>query len=222
MKTALDHVDLVAKNTHTFWFKKPRNFTYIAGQFIELTLPHKDTDERGYHRWFTLSSSPSEPLLSITTKFSSRGSSFKTMLLNLRPNDSVDISSPMGDFVIPKDASIPLVFIVAGIGSTPVRSIAKFLQDTGEQRNITLIYSAKSADDIVFEDIFKQFEKKYIPIIGQRLSARNILDISSEHNNYFYISGPEPTVERLQNELQQQGVKNNRIFTDFFQGYVEV
>ncbi len=63
MRVTLDHTEDVALNIKTFWWKPERPVRYTAGQFIELMLPHENSDKRGSKRWFTLSSSPSEDLL---------------------------------------------------------------------------------------------------------------------------------------------------------------
>ena len=69
MQIILDHTEDIAENIKTFWFVPKKPMDYIAGQFIEMTLPHDHPDERGQKHWFTLSSSPTEPLISITNKF---------------------------------------------------------------------------------------------------------------------------------------------------------
>jgi ferredoxin-NADP reductase len=41
MNITLDHVEDIAANIKTFWFKPDQKVRYLAGQFIEMTLPHK-------------------------------------------------------------------------------------------------------------------------------------------------------------------------------------
>src|SRR3989344_7668 len=132
-------------NVTTFWFKPERPLAYTAGQFIEMYLPHDNPDERGIKHWFTLSSSPTEELVSITTKLAgAKSSSFKKTLFALRPGVEIKIVEPMGDFVLPKDIGIPLIFVAGGMGITPFRSIIKWLSDRNEKRDITLLYAASA------------------------------------------------------------------------------
>lgn len=98
MKVTLEFVEELSQEIKTFWFKKPSSFSYIAGQFVELYLPHK-ADERGPKRWFTLSSDPSNELISITTKTVNKPSSFKSALSKLQAGDEIEMSDTMGDFV---------------------------------------------------------------------------------------------------------------------------
>ena len=224
MKVSLDHVSKTAKNIYTFWFKAESMPRYTAGQFIELRISHDNKDKRGDKRFFTLSSSPTEPLLSITTKFTAEnGSSFKTALRALSPGSELNMASPMGDFVLPKDPGIPLVFVAGGIGSTPIRSMCKYMQDSGESRNIHIIYNASTAEDVAFRDVFETFDKHFVTVLNQRLQAEKILEIAGQNDDqYIYLSGPEPMVEALHKDLKNSGVNKKHINTDFFPGYVQV
>lgn len=212
----------ITKDIVSFSFTPPKKPAHIAGQFIELYLPHPNKDNRGDKRWFTLSSSPTEEQLSITTRLAAEnGSSFKEALQNLTPGQEVSMSSPMGDFVLPKDPSIPLIFVAGGIGCTPFHSITKYLIDSGEKRDIIMIYNAKSLDDIAFKDDFAFYNKKFYTVTGKRISASDILTIvgPTSQTRYFYLSGPEPMVEDLLDDLKKAGVNKKHIHTDFFPGY---
>ncbi len=233
MKATLDHTNNEAKNIITFRFKTEESLRYTAGQFIEATIPHENPDERGEKHWFTLSSSPTEELISITTKFSDPSSTFKAALKSLQPGDSITISEPMGDFVLPKDPTIPLLFVAGGIGVTPMRSMVKWLLDTGEKRNIRLIYAMQSLDFAAFLSMFEAYgiEPELIlssPPEGWKgrtghLTAKNILEISGDlDESLVYLSGPEPMIETLSNDLKLLGVASSSIITDFFPGYTSI
>ena len=209
-----------AKQIYTFYFKPEKRPHYTAGQFVEFTLPHDNPDDRGVRRWFTLSSSPTEELLSITTKLIPEASSFKKALAELKPGEPVDMSSPMGDFVLPKDSSIPLIFVAGGIGVTPYHSMIAYLRDSDSPRDLTLLYSAADAESLAFEGLFETLGEHYITSIGARLSAELVLTHTEQRpGSYIYLAGPEPMVETLEKELISSGIQKYRIRTDFFPGY---
>jgi len=105
-----------ATNITTFWFKPEQPIDYIAGQYVEMWLPHDQPDSLGSRRWFTLSSSPTDaPLVSITTKLSGQSSSFKKALTRLSNGDRVNLTDGMGDFVLPKQTDRQLIFVAGGI-----------------------------------------------------------------------------------------------------------
>lgn len=230
MRVILKKIEPLTQTIKTFWMEPPKPFKYTAGQYIEMSLPHPNSDERGTKHWFTLSSSPTEPLLSITTRFSVPGSTFKKTLSNLRPGDSIDLSEPMGDFVMPIDPDIPMVFIAGGIGVTPFRSMVKWLIDSGKRRDIQALLAVTSPDDVVFKDLFQAagIEPTLIisqPPVGWRgesghLTAGKILKIIKDYyGKQIYISGPEPMVEALNDELQKSGIPKQQLVGDYFPGY---
>lgn len=234
MKVTLDHTEVAAENIVTFWFKPAKPVRYVAGQFIEMTLPHDNADERGIKHWFTLSSSPSEELISITTKHAAdRVSTFKQVLFALNPGDEITISEPMGDFVLPKDISRPLVFVAGGIGITPMRSMVKWLHDNQEHRTIHLLYAANSLEEVAFRELFNDYgcpteiiltnpPSGWMGLTGH-LDAAKILEIAPDvDGKLYYLSGPEPMVEALEKDLIDAGVDKRRIVGDFFPGYPPV
>jgi glycine betaine catabolism B len=225
MKASLVRIDKHNDRTWSFWLKPERQLDYTAGQYVEITLPHSPMDERGPRRWFTLSSSPTEELLAITTKFSDDSSSFKKALKSLVVDDKIDISEPMGDFVLPKNPDTPLIFVAGGIGITPFRSMAKWLIDRQEKRRITMIYALSSSGEQVFADTFKSAHihpDLFLSSVNSRhLLAKDILEKipAGQQDHLIYISGPEQMVEKLDKQLRALGYPPSKIVGDFFPGY---
>lgn len=234
MHVNFDHSEDVAQNTRTFWFKPQHPLRYVAGQFIELQLPHPNADKRGQKRWFTLSSSPSEPLVSISTKLApENGSTFKHTLAALKPGAEVTMSEAMGDYVLPKDATLPLVYIAGGIGITPVRSMVKWLLDNGEKRSVHIIYAVRALEEVAFRDIFEAYGAKLDIVLAEptadwkgmsgRLDGTMLTDlIGLLTDQLVYMAGPEPMVETLEKELKQAGINKHKLILDFFPGYLPV
>jgi glycine betaine catabolism B len=218
--------EFIAKDIYSFYFKPESPIKFVAGQFIELYLPHKQPDERGIKRWFTVSSAPEEPLISITTKIIKNNSSFKKTLDCLSAGDKVKMASPMGDFVLPKDVAAPLLFVAGGIGCTPFHSMVQHLKNIGEARDIKFIYSADHEEEVAFKELFEEQTSLEIIISksnktwqGQRgkITPDFIKELASDRK--IYISGPEPMVESLINGLIKIGVKKQKIHGDYFPGY---
>jgi ferredoxin-NADP reductase len=231
MRVVLDHVEDVARNIRTFWWKSEKPVRYTAGQFIELVIPHENPDKRGIKRWFTLSSSPTEDLLSNTTKHATeKSSSFKEALFAFKPGASVMMSEPMGDFVLPQDIGVPLVFVAGGIGVTPMRSMIKWLHDNEQHRTIHLLYAANQVEDVAFRDLFNDYGLPTDIILSDppkgwqdptgRLTAEKILELAPDvDRKLYYLSGPEQMVEALEKDLVEAGVDKRRIVGDFFPNY---
>ena len=221
MNATLHHIVDEAESIRSFFFKPERPLRYIAGQFIEMTLPHDHADDRGVKRWFTLSSAPGHELISITTKHAELSSTFKQALWSLQPGDTVSISEPMGDFVLPIDASKPLVFVAGGIGITPFHSIVQWLKDTKQTRHITFIYSVKTEEEIVFEQTFAADWIETIRLINEpKVTAEKIVSyVDDIKDKQLFLSGPEPMIEALVEQFKDLGIDQNQLITDYFPGY---
>ncbi|MGE5041987.1 MAG: FAD-dependent oxidoreductase [Candidatus Levyibacteriota bacterium] len=217
-----------------FHFKKPDGFVYQAGQYIEMRLDIPNPDDRGISRYFTLSSSPTEDHLMVTTRILK--SSFKLKLGSLDVEQEVKIKGPWGDFVLPEDNSKNLVFIAGGIGMTPFRSMIRYAADSGIKNNIKLLVSYKTPDQILYKEELEGIVKnnpqiKIIPTITQpegtgwkgemgRIDEKYIeKHIDNLGNSVYYVAGPDPMVEAMQKLLQGMGIRDGQILSDGFPGY---
>lgn len=221
----------IAANIYAFWWQPVGKLNQVPGQFMEWTLPHPHPDSRGIRRFFTISSSPTESRLLLTTKFAEGGgSSYKAALKNLKLGAEIIVNNLSGDFVLPRDERRKLVFIAGGIGITPFRSIMKYLLDAGECRDIILLYSIKNENEIVFRDIFEEMEKscttktKYVVTekdgyIDEALLKKEVPDWPER---LFYVSGPEPMVAAFEKMLAAMGVRRPNIKRDYFPGYAGI
>ena len=225
--------ELVAKDTYSLWFEPFKKFDFIPGQFLEWTLAHEKNDSRGVRRFFTIASSPTEPLIRLVTKDNAKPSTFKKALLNLNRGDEIVVSGLEGDFVLPsKDDKF--VFIAGGVGITPYLSITKYLLDSKIKKNIVLLLANKTPDEIAFQEEFKAVEQiglKTINVVTEdptsnwtgpkgfitkEIIEQNIPDYA---DRLFYISGPEPMVMAYEKMLSKMGVSKNRVKRDYFPGY---
>ncbi len=224
MKVSLDHIKQETSDIFTFFFKPETYFKYVAGQFIEMTLPHDNPDARGIKHWFTLSSAPGQEVISITTRRAEKSSTFKKTLFAKKPGDIFEISEPMGDFVLPVDENTPLVFVAGGIGITPYHSMIEWLVLNKQKRKIQMIYSAHSNADLVFKELLSQ---DYIDIIywtnKDQLTVDKIIElVDGISGKQVYLSGPEPMIESFVDQFKELGITQNQLITDYFPGYSAV
>ncbi len=218
-------------------FKKPQKFFFYPGQYLEIILPIKN-DQRGNSRNFTISSSPTERYLMITTKIGV--SPFKKYLELLKVGDRVESSHPAGTFTL--DETEPAIFIAGGIGITPFRSMIKYAV-TNEQvlssgnkikTPITLIYS-NSDNNFLFKKELKKWKKNLsnLTIIYHNSSQNGRLTklypipylsegkASSAYtlNPIYYLAGPPQFVDDMEKILFDLGVDQVNIRYDRFDGY---
>ncbi|HET8580869.1 MAG TPA: FAD-dependent oxidoreductase [Candidatus Paceibacterota bacterium] len=224
MKLKLIEKKTEVPGVETFVFEPSEPLEWKAGQYLHYVLHHEPTDERGSDRWFTISSAPFTTHPAITTRITGEGgSSFKTRLASLAIGKSIEISATEGDFTL-DDSLLPVVFVAGGIGVTPFHSIITQLDHDRAPMNITLIYANRD-DQIPFRDVFDTIAARDQGLtvhyrVGELLDAAKILELAPQQDApIFYISGPEPMVDKLMADLKEAGIPDERLKGDWFPGY---
>lgn len=219
-----------------FVFTPDQKINFRPGQYMEWTLGHERSDSRGNRRYFTVASSPTEPDMRLGVKFYPNPSSFKRSLFYLKTGDSIAASQLAGNFVLPRKNK-KLVFIAGGIGITPYRSMIKYLLDKNEPRDIILFYSAKTAPEIIYRDVFDEAQRRLgiktvyvltdeqktplnfqseIGYLSPEMIMRQVPDWSQRT---FYLSGPRSMVLSFEESLKTIGVPGSNIKIDYFPGF---
>ncbi|HEX8931594.1 MAG TPA: FAD-dependent oxidoreductase [Patescibacteria group bacterium] len=238
--------EYVGKDTYSFVFdlkgfsaigELETSWNFEPGQYVRMSLPHDNADERGTSRYFTISSSPqNKENLVITVKL--RDSSFKKTLHALQPGDLSHFFGPMGWFLLPKDENLEKVFIAGGIGITPFHSLLHFLANKTLPQQITLFASFRTKEDVLFYDSIQKVAKQNPKIkaiytltrefyadsdlffekgrISKELLQKYLKDIYAPA---YYIVGPARMVEGARALLLDLGVTEEKIQTEDFTGY---
>ncbi len=219
MRATFVRSEVISPGITTYYFQTDQKLRYDAGQFIELTIEH-NADNRGVRRWFTLSSSPTESEIAVTTRSSDARSTFKLALSSLRRGDYVLVSQAMGDFILPKSESLQLIFVAAGIGITPFRSMIKYLSDSGQNRQIKMLATNSEGTQLPFYELLHKQLKNDLVFKSARTDAKEILRLyPPTETTLYFIAGPEPFVETIVLDLGNAGVANHQIIADYFPNY---
>jgi len=225
----------VAEGTMAFHFEKPEGFEFQAGQFADFTLINPpEADAEGNRRAFSFVHSSDEGDLMFTTRM--RDSAFKRVLKNLSLGAELKMDGPYGSYVLHKTESTPAVFLIGGIGITPVRSIISDATYRKLPHKITLFYSNKTPEDTAFLEDFNRFAKEnsnltFVPVMtrsteeewqGERghINAEMIKKyVPDAHTPIYYISGPKAMVATMREILTDLKVNEDNIRTEQFSGY---
>lgn len=189
---------LVGKTTLTptsneYTFKPTHPINFEPGQYMEVTLPHVHKDARGMRRTFSIASLPGDNLVTFGVKHFNPSSSFKRGLHELPMNAVVQGTSIGGDFTLPKDPTIPLLFIAGGIGITPFISHIKSIQKSGQARDIILLYAVSSIEEIAYRDILQESHVKVV-IIAPLINSKPVKE-------WQYVSEPSVTEETIRSYI---------------------
>lgn len=214
-----------------FHFKKPDNFSYIAGQYGDFTLiDPSETDDEGNKRTFSFASSPFESELVIVTRI--RNSAFKRNLQNLLPGSEVLLDGPFGSLTLPKNTDKTAVFMTSGIGATLVHSIVKQAVHDNAPHSMIFFYINRTKDKAIFFDEFAQLARThknflFIPITPNTNEKQGGIiqdDLFERHLDHitspiYYLSGPGPIMGIIRKMLLDRDVVRTDIRADQFVGY---
>ena len=211
-------------NVWAFRFEADTPISWTPGQFIRVELPHDNPDSEGTKRWFTISSTPHDGYIQITTRVTD--TTFKQALAALPVGGTINlVEQPDGDFVW-QESEKPLVFIAGGIGITPFYSMLRSRGHSGQPVLATLIYNGRT-DELPFKVEFEEASRRHPEfkvhyVIGEQLTTEKLTElVPNISSSQVYISGAESMVEALGKQLEENGLANDNLHQDFFPHYNE-
>ncbi len=202
---------------------RPLGYRFRAGQFALLRV---STTQGPDMRPLSLAGPPDADTLEFATRTGT--SAFKHAVLALEPGDDVKVSRPLGSFRY--DPERPAVFVVGGLGITPVRSVLLRPDAGAAAAPVRLVFSNHGADDIPFQDELTELARRdpTVKITWVVSSPSSATPAGTVHRGHvdavllrqyvtelpeaaFYVSGPPSMVTGTVAELRRLGVGRGRI-----------
>ena len=218
----------IAEGTMEFTLEKPRGFEYRAGQYGDLVLPPSTgLDESNNKHGFSFASAPFEDTLRMATRMR-ESSRFKQAAAKVPDGTTVGLLALWGDFTLQKNEQVPAVFLIGGIGITPVRSIIAQASHDRTHHRITLIYSNRTPAQAAYADELAELARinenfNFVPVytdaegfVNADTVRRNVPDIAAPR---YYLAGPEQMVKAMRKVLAEVGADEDNIKTEEFEGY---
>lgn len=217
MKLRLINKQQESEGVWSFFFEPAEPLGWIAGQSIRLELPRKSW---GYdERRFTISSAPHEGHVRITTRLSD--SEFKQALNQLDIGAALDGYNVEGDFTW-KESDRPKLFLAGGIGITPFRAMLAGRQHASRPLDATLLYASKDQPPVFLEELTAWAQQGLeLHLTDKRLGVDALTSlVPGWPGSLVYVSGPEPMVQDLSQQLKAAGLPPGQLKTDLFTGYI--
>ncbi len=207
-------------------------YDYLPGQFHFLTFFRDPSLPVEEHHW-TISSSPAQKNV-ISSTIKALGD-FTSTIGQTKPGDTVAVHGPFGRFsymLHPEDKD--LVFLVGGIGITPVMAMLRHMRDTKDTRSVVLMYANRKKSQIVFRQELDQIASGKHPdltLVYILSRPENEWTGESGHLNRqkiekywgadlkgktFYVCGPQKMAETLITTLRSMGVPQKKIRREIF------
>jgi ferredoxin-NADP reductase len=227
----------VAEHTTAFRFEKPPNWTFKAGQCLDMTLlDPPETDAEGNTRTLSIASAPHEETLLVATRM--RDTAFKRVLGSMPLGSAVKIEGPSGDLTLHNNVARTAVLVAGGIGITPFRSIVVRAAKDKLPHRIVLFYSNRRPEDTAFLDELQALEKDNpnyklvasmtemaksheswqgeVGLIDKEMLLKYVKDAVSP---IYYVAGPPEMVKALHTAINDAGVDDDDIRVEDFFGY---
>lgn len=205
----IELVTMELPDTKTIRLKWPENYNveFKTGQFITLFWP----DTPAYKRAYSLSSCALDRgFYEVTVK---RDGKMGTRIADwAKPGDIMGVIAPVGNFLPVYEPNKHLICIAGGSGVTPFRAFVREATRRKLKTQITVLYSVRTTNDIIFNDEFHQLQMDnpnfnfYVtctrlheadPWTGRRgrITAEWVKDhLHDLSNTIFYACGPNELV----------------------------
>lgn len=210
-------------------------FTYTHGQHITLRSFINGEEVR---RSYSLCSSPLSDEWRIAVKKVEDGIFSTHANEKLKAGDEIELMPPMGSFFSELNAANKkqYIFIAAGSGITPVISIIKTILNTEPKSNITLVYSNKTRNSIIFKEELEALKNKFMQQLSVvYLLSREKTDAAINHGRIdekkcellfdkivpvnadeFFICGPEEMIFTVKDFLLKKNIDEMKIRFELF------
>ena len=147
-----------------------------------------------------------------------------------REGEIFTVQGGSGNFVLDPEWPGPVVFIAGGIGITPIISMLRYLDQTGDKRGTMLLYSASSPAELAFRREIEEMTRRNPrsraiftvtrphdgPWEGRtgRIDRDLLLEQRPEGESLYYLCGPSPLQDGLSSILKDLGIPPSNIHTE--------
>lgn len=203
--------EYITPDVKRFVISKPKGFRFKPGQGCMVAV---DADGwRDKARPFTFTNLPSQRKLELIVKIYASHEGVTHRMSFLRKGDGLLLSEVFGSITYHG----PGHFFAAGSGITPFLSIFRQLHKDKKLAGNVLVYSNKTASDVIMdEELTKLLRSSYLKIftrqgvIGfreRRIDRDMLITLVQDFDQHFYLCGPPEFVHSLEAMLLSLGVK---------------
>jgi len=221
-------------DTTSFRFSRPSRYTFKAGQFYSITIP---SPAGPLEHSFSHADSPTEDHVELTTRLT--GSPFKDALDALPIGAKVRLKGPHGRFLFQEQAP-RIAFLTGGVGITPVRSMLRYLADTGgagrvKGQELVMFYGCMTPDGIIYQEELDELART-VPGLRVVYVITNPGDDWQGYSGFitadivraelaeppawtYYIVGPPPMITAMQKVVGELAIPEDQVVVESFAGY---
>ena len=198
----------------------PTDFRFEPGQWISVPFGPKNV------RAWSMASSPSHKGILTLAVDVTPGGIGSQWIRGLHPGDRVTFKGPTGGFLFNRADPRRALFIAEEIGIVPIRSILLYLYETGYGRANGLVFWARNASWLLYDECFRSLARRYpsfsyLPVLreappGWRGETGEIADgverlVHSVDRLVVYVAGGGETIHRVRDVLVKKGMDRKSV-----------
>ncbi|MCG2588428.1 FAD-binding oxidoreductase [Rhodohalobacter sulfatireducens] len=210
---AIKSIEKVTHDVKKFTFEKPEGYSFTPGQATEASINKEGWEDE--KRPFTFTSLNEDPDLEFIIKIYEDHDGVTNQIGKLEVGDEFIIDDPWGTI----QYKGPGVYLAGGAGVTPFIAIFRDLHKKGELEGNTLIFSNKTAKDVILQEEFEEMlGDNFVSVLTDKdAEGHMFLDgfidkdfLAEQIDNYdqpFYVCGPMKFNENMMKYLKELGAE---------------
>jgi ferredoxin-NADP reductase len=172
----------------------------------------------GIFHWraYSITSDPgrSDGCIAITPKLVPDGKVSPHFVRQAQPGAVVRLGGVEGDFTLPDPLPEKLLFISAGSGVTPIMSMLRCLHRREEIRDVVVLHSARTPDDVIFGDQLHRLDEAHgglrlhLQLTKEqgRMGPQDLDDLCPDwREREAFVSGPSDMLDGLIEHWEAHG-----------------
>lgn len=206
----------------TYIIRLDASLPFIAGQWVFIKNPQGSLPDEAHP--FSLASSPHTSGLELCIKVLG---DWTSEIPHLTVGNTLQLSEPQGEFTWDESAS-PAVFLVGGVGISPLISILRDLAYQKSRTPITMLYGSRTEATIVYKEELERVAGELLLTVHYVLShlspddpwtgyrgffTKDILHetVDFSHKPIFYVAGPPIFITKMLELLTSLSVPKDDI-----------
>jgi CDP-4-dehydro-6-deoxyglucose reductase, E3 len=131
---------------------------YLPGEYLLL----EDDEQRVAQRSYSIANAPRpDGSISLLVTRVPGGQASDWIHERLRPGDEVIATGPYGTFVADPASCAPCLYLAGGSGLAPMRALLQASLQSGSERSLTFIFSARTEADVLDREVFALWQAEH-------------------------------------------------------------
>ncbi|MBB6450846.1 nitric oxide dioxygenase [Geomicrobium halophilum] len=204
--------------------------TFLPGQYLtfQVQLPG---EEHTHMRHYSLSDSPEKTYYRISIKREDAsnqempaGKVSNYLHDHIEEGDQLQVSAPAGVFTVDLTSDEPIALLGAGIGQTPLMSMAKAALSVNPERKVNFVYTVENEENHALLEDMNHLDREYENFNAYirythtegRIKQEFLSSVVDGNTQKFYLCGPVSFTTDMKNDLLEKGVAEENIEREQF------